>query len=50
MEELLQQSALKTWAKSMNDISSIQKVFNHRAKMNGLSTKAESGLKVQKKK
>ena len=37
----LQQSALKTWAKSKNDISNVQKVFNHRAKMNGLSTKAE---------
>ena len=37
----LQQSALKTWAKSMDDKSKVQKVFNHRAKMNGLSSKAE---------
>ena len=37
----LQQSALKTWAKSMEDIISVQKVFDHRAKMNGASTKAK---------
>ena len=37
----LQQSALKTWAKSMDDKSKVQKVFDHRAKMNGLSSKAE---------
>ena len=37
----LQQSALKTWAKSMSDIKNIQKVFNHRAKMNGASTQAK---------
>jgi len=37
----LQQSALKTWAKSMKDIEKIQKVFNHRAEMNGASTNAK---------
>ena len=37
----LQQSALKTWAKSMSDIKNIQKVFDHRAKMNGASTQAK---------
>ena len=37
----LQQSALKTWAKSMKDVKSIQKVFDHRAKMNGASTEAK---------
>ena len=37
----LQQSALKTWAKSMKDIKGIQKVFDHRAKMNGASTEAK---------
>ena len=37
----LQQSALKTWAKSMKDVKNIQKVFDHRAKMNGASTKAK---------
>ena len=44
----LQQSALKTWAKSKNDISNVQKVFNHRAKMNGLSTKAEWSETIEK--
>ena len=37
----LQQSALKTWAKSMKDIKKIQQVFDHRAKMNGASTIAK---------
>ena len=37
----LQQSALKTWAKSMKDVKGIQKVFDHRAKMNGASTEAK---------
>ncbi len=37
----LQQSALKTWAKSMEDLNKIQNVFNHRAKMNGASTEAK---------
>ncbi len=37
----LQQSALKTWAKSMKDTDKIQKVFNHRAEMNGASTNAK---------
>ena len=39
----LQQSALKIWGKNMSDDSntqklSTQKIFNHRAKMNSLST------------
>ena len=37
----LQQSALKEWSKNMNNTKDVQKVFNHRAKMNGLSSKAE---------
>ena len=37
----LQQSALKTWAKSMKNTDKIQKVFNHRAEMNGASTNAK---------
>ncbi len=37
----LQQSALKTWSKNMEDIKKIHNVFNHRAKMNGLSSKAQ---------
>ena len=43
----LQQSALKTWAKSMENISKIQGVFNHRAKMNGASTKANWNEKLE---
>ena len=35
----LQQSALKTWSKEMNNTKNIQNVFNHRAKMNGLASK-----------
>tara|TARA_Y100000817_G_scaffold185349_1_gene144836 strand:+ start:228 stop:1244 length:1017 start_codon:yes stop_codon:yes gene_type:complete len=44
----LQQSALKTWAKSMKDIDKIQKVFDHRAKMNGASTEAKWNEKLEK--
>ena len=44
----LQQSALKTWAKSMSETTKIQKVFDHRAKMNGLSTKAEWSENLEK--
>ncbi len=43
----LQQSALKTWAKSMDDVSKIQQVFNHRAKMNGASTEAKWDEKLE---
>ena len=37
----LQQSALKMFAKEMGNTKNIQKVFDHRAKMNGLSSKGE---------
>ncbi|MDB9760407.1 fructose-bisphosphate aldolase class I [Pelagibacteraceae bacterium] len=37
----LQQSALKTWSKEMNNIKAIQDVFNHRAKMNGLASEGQ---------
>ena len=37
----LQKSALKTWSKKMSDTKAIHKVFNHRAKMNGLASKGE---------
>jgi len=37
----LQQSALKHWGKNQDDINNIQKIFNHRAKMNSLSTSAK---------
>ena len=35
----LQASALKEFGKKQNNVKSIQKAFNHRAKMNGLSSK-----------
>jgi len=37
----LQQSALKNWAKNIKDTINTQKIFNHRSKMNGLSTVAK---------
>ena len=37
----LQQSALKHWAKDINDIEGTQKVFNHRAKMNTLAAQGK---------
>jgi len=37
----LQQSALKNWGKDIKDITNTQKIFNHRSKMNGLSTSAK---------
>ncbi len=43
----LQQSALKTWAKSMTDTAKIQKVFDHRAKMNSASTEAKWDEKLE---
>jgi len=46
----LQQSALKSWAKNINDISSAQKIFNHRSKMNGLSTSAKWNLDLENQK
>jgi fructose-bisphosphate aldolase class I len=43
----LQQSALKNWAKNIKDISNAQKIFNHRSKMNGLSTTAKWNIKLE---
>tara|TARA_B100001175_G_C19477954_1_gene625437 strand:+ start:560 stop:1576 length:1017 start_codon:yes stop_codon:yes gene_type:complete len=43
----LQQSALKTWSKSMSDTQKVQKVFDHRANMNGASTKAKWNEKLE---
>jgi fructose-bisphosphate aldolase class I len=37
----LQQSALKTWAKDLNDTETVQKVFDERSKMNSLAAKGE---------
>ena len=44
----LQQSALKNWGKNIKDINNTQKIFNHRSKMNGLSTAAKWSLDLEK--
>tara|TARA_Y100000590_G_scaffold43048_1_gene45828 strand:- start:212 stop:1231 length:1020 start_codon:yes stop_codon:yes gene_type:complete len=44
----LQQSALKNWGKNIKDIDNTQKIFNHRSKMNGLSTSAKWSLDLEK--
>ena len=44
----LQQSALKNWAKDIKDTSKTQKIFNHRSKMNGLSTAAKWTVDLEK--
>ncbi len=44
----LQQSALKSWAKNIRDINNTQKIFNHRSKMNGLSTSAKWSMDLEK--
>ena len=43
----LQQSALKNWAKDINDTTNTQKIFNHRSKMNGLSTSAKWSMGLE---
>jgi fructose-bisphosphate aldolase class I len=43
----LQQSALKNWAKNIKDINNTQKIFNHRSKMNGLSTSAKWSMDLE---
>ena len=45
----LQQSALKTWAKSMKNTKKVQEVFDHRAYMNGLSSKGNWSEELEKK-
>ena len=44
----LQQSALKNWGKNIKDINITQKIFNHRSKMNGLSTSAKWSMDLEK--
>ena len=44
----LQQSALKNWGKNITDINNTQKIFNHRSKMNGLSTSAKWSIDLEK--
>ena len=44
----LQASALKAFGKNKGDLKNIQNAFNHRAKMNGLSSKGEWSEKLEK--
>ena len=44
----LQASALKEFGNNQNNIANIQKAFNHRAKMNGLSSKGEWAEDLEK--
>ena len=44
----LQASALKEFEKNQNDLKNIQNAFNHRAKMNGLSSKGEWSEDLEK--
>ena len=44
----LQASALKEFGKNQNNIVNIQKAFNHRAKMNGLSSKGKWSEDLEK--
>ena len=44
----LQQSALKNWGKDIKNPNNTQKIFNHRSKMNGLSTLAKWSLDLEK--
>ena len=44
----LQASALKEFGKNQENIENIQKAFNHRAKMNGLSSKGEWSENLEK--
>ena len=44
----LQASALKEFGKDQNNSTNIQRAFNHRAKMNGLSSKGEWSEDLEK--
>ena len=44
----LQQSALKTWAKDLNNIEAVQRVFDERSKMNSLAAKGEWSAELEK--
>ena len=44
----LQQSALNYWGKNPEDVNNIQKIFNHRAKMNSLSTSGKWAEDIDK--
>lgn len=45
----LQQGALKNWGKDTKDYSNTQKIFNHRSKMNSLSTLANWSTDLENK-
>lgn len=45
----LQQSALKTWAKNINDKVTVQEVFDERSKMNSLASIGKWKLDLEKK-
>ena len=44
----LQQGALKNWGKNIKDTLNTQKIFNHRSKMNSLSTTAKWSPQMEK--
>ena len=44
----MQASALKEFGKDQNNLNNIQKAFDHRAKMNGLSSKGEWSEDIEK--
>ena len=44
----LQQSALKNWAKNIGDIKKTQEIFNHRSKMNSLSSTSKWNKDLEK--
>jgi len=44
----LQQSALKNWAKNIDDITKTQEIFNHRSKMNSLSSTSKWNKDLEK--
>ena len=45
----LQQGALKYWANNQNDAINTQKIFDHRSKMNSLSTLAKWNEELETK-
>ena len=44
----LQQSALKNWGKNIDDIKKTQEIFNHRSKMNSLSSTSKWNKDLEK--
>jgi fructose-bisphosphate aldolase class I len=45
----LQQSALKFWAKDINNIEGTQNIFNHRARMNTLAAQGKWSKELENK-